>query len=292
MSLIKYVLKPTVSSINYAVLKAIKKVENKQIAKGKSLEEPAYAAALAIEFPNLMNARKRFSNISFGGCFIHKKPKVEFLGNKKCELGDVLVLLRKQTRDDTRYNAALIQLKKGKKSPAKLPKNDIQLYLYENWPLFTLSSTKKQYDIYPKTVSQGGMYGIIQEQPKQQIYISEPMSRMVFPNEMTVARFIFDAMNWQAGRAISDADHRNSDEWSRLIWDLLQHAINDGFTLNSVGYHKWPQYSGYFASFVKEELGIEIRTPSDGGYEEYDDVDYEDGLAVLTIEIKEPEDER
>jgi len=123
LSLIKHVLKPNVRSINYAVQNAIKKVENKQIAKGKSLEEPAYAAALAIEFPNLMNARKRFSNVSFGGCFIHKKPKVEFLGNKRCELGDVLVLLRKKTRDDTRYNAALIQLKKGKKSPAKLPRS-------------------------------------------------------------------------------------------------------------------------------------------------------------------------
>lgn len=217
---------------------------------------------------------------------------MEFLGNNKCELGDVLVLLRKQTRDDTRYNAALIQLKKGKKSPAKLPKNDIQLYLYEKWPLFTLSSTKKQYDIYPKTVSQGGMYGIIQEKPKQQIYISEPMSRMVFPNEMTVARFIFDAMNWQTGRAISDADHRNSDEWSRLIWDLLHHAIKDHFTLNSVDYNESPQYSGNFASFVKEELGVEIETPSDGDYDEDGDVDFEEGLAILTIEIKEPEDER
>ena len=164
MSLIKHVLKPNVSSMNYAIQNAIKKVENKQKAKGKNLEEPAYAAALAIEFPNLMNARKRFSNVSFGGCFIHKKTKVDFTGNKRCELGDVLVLLRKQTMDDTRYNAALIQLKKGKRSRVRLSKKDIQLYLYENWPLFTLSSTKKQYDVYPKTVSQGGLYGIIQEQ--------------------------------------------------------------------------------------------------------------------------------
>lgn len=285
MTLIKHVLKPNVNSINYAVQNAIIKVENKQKVKGKSLEEPAYAAALAIEFPNLMNARKRFSNISFGGCFIHKKPKVEFLGNNKCELGDVLVLLRKQTRDDIRYNAALIQLKKGKKSPAKLPKNDIQLYLYENWPLFTLSSTKKQYDIYPKTVSQGGMYGIIQERPAPQIYISEPIRRMAFPNEMKVARFIFDAMNWQTGRAISDADNRDSDEWSSLIWDLLQHAINDSFTLNSVGYNMSPQYSGNFASFVKEELGVDIGIPTEGGHDQEDVDDIKEGFAILIIDV-------
>lgn len=289
MSIIKHVLKPDIKGINYAIQSAIKKVENKQKAKGKILEEPAYAAALAIEFPNLMNTRKRFSNMSFGGCFIHKKPKVEFLGNKKCELGDVLVLLRKQTMDDIRYNAALIQLKKGKKSPAKLPKNDIQLYLYENWPLFTLSSTKKQYDIYPKTASQGGMYGIIQEQPKPQIYISEPMSRMMFPNEMPVSRFIFDAINWHTGRSISDLKHKDFDEWSRLIWDLLQHAINDSFTLNSVGYEKSPQFSGDFDSFAKDALGIDIGATAEGGRGEDVDDDYDDGFAILTIDIKEPE---
>lgn len=284
MSLIKHVLKPNISSINYAIQNAIKKIENKQKVKGKSLEEPAYAAALAIEFPNLMNARKRFSNVSFGGCFIHKKPKVEFLGNKRCELGDVLVLLRKQTMDDTRYNAALIQLKKRGKSPVKLSKNDIQLYLYEKWPLFILSSTQKQYNIYPKTTSQGGMYGIIQEQPKTQIYISEPMSRMAFPNEMSVARFIYDAINFQTGRTISDKDNKDSDEWSRLIWDLLQHAIGDCFTLNSVGYCKSPQCSGNFPNFVKDELGVDIEIPTKRNHDE-ENIGDNEGFAILIIDV-------
>lgn len=299
MSLIKHVLKPTVNSINYAVQNAIKKVENKQKAKGKSLEEPAYAAALAIEFPNLMNASNRFPNISFGGCFIHKKPKVEIISNKRagnqkksniCELGDVLVLLRKQTMDDTRYNAALIQLKKGKRSPVKLSKKDIQLYLYEKWPLFRLSSTQKQYDINPKTTSQGGMYGIIQEQPKTQIYISEPMSRMAFPNEMSVARFIYDAINFQTGRTISDKDNKDSDEWSKLIWDLLIHAIADCFTLNSVGYCKSPQCSGNFADFVKDELGTGI--PTEGNHDDVDVNDNEESFAILIIDVDGREEEK
>ena len=290
MSLIKHVLKPNVSSINYAIQNAIKKVENKQKNKGKDLEEPAYAAALAIEFPNLMNARKRFSNVSFGGCFIHKKPKVEYMGNKRCELGDVLVLLRKQTMDDTRYNAALIQLKKGKRNSVKLPKNDIQLYLYEHWPQFTLSSTNLSYDIYPKTVSQGGMYGIIQEQPKPQIYISEPISRMAFPNEMSVARFIYDAINFQTGRTISNKDNKDSDEWSRLIWDLLEHAIGDCFTLNSVGYCKSPQCSGNFTTFVKDELGVDIGIPTERNYDE-EDTEEDEGFAILIIDVDGREEE-
>ena len=79
--------------------------------KKASLEEPDYTAALAIEFPKLMNASGKYPTIKFGGCFIHQSPRVKFMGRQNqesCELGDLLVLVRKQTMDGERYNAALL----------------------------------------------------------------------------------------------------------------------------------------------------------------------------------------
>lgn len=247
--------------INDTIQEAVSIVKRKK-ARNYKLQEPDYTAALAIELPRLLNEKKNdFPNITFGGCFIHQSPKVTFnmprVGESCCELADLLVLVRKQTNDIPRYNAALIQLKKSEKSPFNLTnRGDLkQLYLFEKWPKFIMTSTYLQYDLLPKAVTQGALYCIIKRTPEFMLYMAEPMERMEYSGEMTFGRFICDTIHWQTGRTISDEANKNSDEWSRLIWDLIQNVqnkvINEGkFTRTKAGYDEANKLSNDFMAFM------------------------------------------
>lgn len=234
-------------------------IEAKRVG-GYELEEPDYTVALAIEFPRLLNEITAAPNIRFGGCFIHQSPIVTFSSShvaRRCELGDLLVLLRKRTMDDTRYNAALVQLKKSDKSPVTLTDDgDLkQLHLYEKWPMFTMSSTHLQYDVFPKAVTQGALYCIIKRNPELMFYMAEPTSTMEYSGEMTFGRFIRDAINWQTGRSISDETNKDKDEWSRSIWNLIQNVqnkvIHKGvFNRTNVGYKGHSKLSDDFLEFM------------------------------------------
>ena len=284
--------------INDTIHEAIAKVEDTIVeakrVKNYELEEPDYTAALAIEFPRLINGKKVFPNITFGGCFIHQSPMVTFHSPhnaKRCELGDLLVLIRKRTMDDIRYNAALVQLKKSNKNPIVLKDDgDLkQLYLYEKWPLFTMSSTHLQYDVFPKAVIQGALYCIIKRNPDM-LYMADPMSMMEFSGEMTLGRFIRDVIHWQTGRAISDETHKDSDEWSRLIWDLIQNVknkvIHKGvFNRTNIGYDGHNKLSDDFLDFM---LSLDEGIPTNEDMILDDD---ESGISILFIDIDDTERE-
>ena len=58
-------------AVAYTARKAGKKV--------KDLQEPEITAAMVAELPDLLNRMVwPYSGISFGGCFIHKKPKAHY----------------------------------------------------------------------------------------------------------------------------------------------------------------------------------------------------------------------
>lgn len=269
--------------INDTIQEAVTNIIKKKKARNYELEEPDYTVALAIELPRLLNEKKKdFPGITFGGCFIHQSPKVTFniphVGESCCELGDLLVLLRKRTTDDTRYNAALVQLKKSENNPVALKdKGDLkQLHLYENWPVFTMSSTHLQYDVFPKTVTQGALYCIINRYPLLILHMAEPMSTMEYSGEMTFGRFIRDTINWQTGRSISDETNKDKDEWSRLIWDLIQNVqnkvIHKGvFTRTNVGYNGHSKLSDDFLEFMLNSDENVDNTISDYLYHSLDD---------------------
>ena len=280
-----------IQEINDGIKKALANVK-KNKAKGYNLQEPDYTAALAIEFPQMMNAKLCFPNIKFGGCFIHQSPKAKFRSphkKKSCEVGDILVILRKRTTDDTRYNAALLQLKKSDTCPFSLKADEMkQLFLYEKWPKFKLlpppASNPKNapYDIYPKAVTQGALYGVVRENPTLQFYIVEPMQQMTFDVQMTFARFIRDAINWQTGRSISDIDDKNLDAWSKLIWDLLLHSAVKVFNRRKNNYKNHSRLSDDFFSLLLEEQGIDVSVPTNDVNQGKDD-DY--GISILFIDI-------
>ena len=327
-NMVAYKKNSLINPISSALRDAIDIVNGRRISKSKPLSEPSYSAALAIEFPNLMNNRKKkLPNLTFGGCFIHQSPKVSFTIPSKngknntvsCELGDVLFILRKRTMDDTRYNAALLQLKKTDKPSISITgKAKRQLHLYENWPKFTLSSNGNDYDVYPKAVTQGALYGIILEWNPPQLFAAEPISKMGISIDMTLGRFMRDAINWQTGRSISSmndikntdntnnannadsagntsnsnsedsVNKNNIDEWSRLIWDLLEFSAKkpQGFNVSETKYNQRNCFSGNYVDFINDELGIDFGTPSDDGLNNMD-VKAKEGFGILFIDIDE-----
>lgn len=279
-----------IEEINKTIREAVAEVYARRTSANYDLQEPDYTVALAIEFPRLLNETTAFPNIRFGGCFIHQSPMVTFSSShvaRRCELGDLLVLLRKRTMDDTRYNAALVQLKKSDKNPVTLTDDgDLkQLHLYENWPIFTMSSTHLQYDVFPKVVTQGALYCIIKRNPELMFYMAEPMSTMEYSGEMTFGRFIRDAIHWQTGRAISDETNKDSDKWSKLIWDLIRRSGEKEFRRKNNCYHRL-RCSDDFLDYMVGE-GFDDGTPVNEDMNVGDNE--ETGISILFIDIDDRE---
>ncbi|MBR4838643.1 MAG: hypothetical protein IK004_09515 [Bacteroidales bacterium] len=277
-----------IKDINRNIHKAVNTVRSKV---KKDLQEPDYTAALAIEFPKLMNASGKYPTIKFGGCFIHQSPRVKFMGRQKqesCELGDLLVLVRKQTMDGERYNAALLQFKMSDKSPEELKKDGDfkQLFLYENWPEFEIGKLKSKYDIRPKVVNQGALYCMIQETIPQ-FYMAEPMKTMSYCHNNTFGRFLVNMINRQAGRAISEEPARKDDEWSKLIWDLIENSLNTKFNRENVDYKNVTRLSDGFLMLINKLPDIDSIINGN----DYNGVNDDDssGISILFIDIDDRE---
>lgn len=276
----------SITEINKCIQSSIR--AEKTTLKKRDISEPKYTEALAIGLPRTLYNHPKFpSNIRFGGAFIHQSPLAKFASVHKqmsCELGDLLVFVRKKTIDGERFNAALVQLKRTQ-SPTVSIKDDSaskQLFLYENWPCFNVKQIGYQYNIFPKVVTEGGVYGIIHEKSGSfsQIYISEPMSSMHCDRDKTFGRFIANIIDWEAGRTVSDEFNKDADEWSRLIWDIIRYVFHKTFKGRNT------QFSGqskstidFLQAMLKEPLAYE---DNKDGKDESDS-----GFGILFIDVDE-----
>ena len=273
-----------ITAINNAVQRAITIVAAK--AK-KTLQEPDYNVAMAVELPPLINASCIFPGVKTGGCFIHQSPKVTFTGKNgklsSCELGDLLVICHAIVDGDDRYNAALVQWKIINSGVEKISGNALkQLDLYEHWPRFTLSSCGCQFDIYPKTVTPGAQYGLIQPVAPPSLFCTIPAITLKSADAPSFARFIINMMKWQTGRPyVPDEVHCQNDAWSRLILHLLITSLLKRFNRRNVRYEDWPRASkDLLQMLVKDEVG-------DGGMKDtVEDKKSEDGgISILYIDM-------
>ena len=229
-----------ITVINNAIQQAISVVTAK--AGGKTLQEPDYSAAFAIELPPIINANKISPNIHFGGCFIHQSPMATFAGQHAnqsiCEVGDLLVLCHEKVDGDDRYNAALIQWKKLNTGSGTISGSALkQLDLYEHWPSFTLKSGKSVslFDILPKTVSPGAQYGLIFPSSSLSLFCRIPSKDLQVIDSPSFARFLINLMKWQTGRpVVLDGDSGKTDEWSKLIEYLIQNSLKSIFTRRNI----------------------------------------------------------
>lgn len=268
-------------------------------AQGRTLQEPDYTVAITTEFiPLLAQHFSVLGNAKIGGSFIHQRPKATFTMNGKQEtreLGDLLVLCRKTTHGCSIYNAALFQLKMASPAPYKMITNQgelSQLYLYTDWPQFRLTNGKA-YDIYPKTVSQGAQYMFVT--PCRWVIYTHSMPQTTMRNctSLSFGRFIYDFVRWQNGRSIADEANKNSDEWSRLIWDILGGNANSCFRRNNVGLNQQQRNSTDYLNML---VNIENNADNNGGNAGHDvpqleAIDNQPVCSLLFIDIIE-DDER
>ena len=233
---------------------AVEKVAIDLNREPKKLSEPSHTAAIVSKFPGLMN--RHWGVAKFGGCFIHQSPYVNFKAKnrkRRCEVGDLLCLCKKTVDGKVRYNATLFQLKKDKIESGKVKLDNIrQRLLYTEWPVLSFDHSRanagdNQYDIQPKAVTPGAQYMFINKYPypcsnyydcRARCYVpvvfthSIPSSVMENTPERSFGSFLWDFINWQNGRPISEPDANPKDEWSRLIWELVARTTNKVYNIN------------------------------------------------------------
>lgn len=227
------------------------------------LQEPDYTALLTLNLPNELNllmpqvvsfskgAYTRFGRpLSFSGCFIHQSPYVRFVSKifnreKTCELGDLLVLCKETHRDRVRYNAALLQLKLSRKlriarrrQPVRIVgvRDKTQLDLYSNWPMFRFDRPlqTKAYALPEKSAFNGAQYMFVCEDAPTTFSVALPKGDM-YAREYSFAQFLADFIDWRTGKEFAVETARTQDEWSKLIWDILDHVSEQRIQRKNIG---------------------------------------------------------
>lgn len=278
-----------ISEINNAIAQSVAAVRTTAKKKGRTMQEPDYVAALTTEFPKRISGIIR--GVKYGGCFIHQKPKISFTSKKdsklySCELGDLLVICRKTVDGKERYNAALLQFKRANSKSLTISANSelIQLEVYTSWPIFYIKNVLGKFDVHPKTVNLGAQYSLIYESAGQyrSMYVHIPQTSMSFSSDLTLGRFINDIMDWQEGRTICDESKKNNEEWSRLIWTLIDFSKNAVFNRRGVGLENRPRTLGEFFNLIVAEDLVPTNV-------EDEVLDEENGISVLFIDDKRSE---
>ena len=226
---------------------AIDKALEESCGKGDG-REPCYTAALTQELPKILNKKMDDEKIRtglapkfrIGSCYVHQKPYVKFGSEFKlrCELGDLLVIVKRTINGVAAFNSALFQLKKIEgKDMFRVPVSggeDKQLTLYTKWGRLKIDLKSEQgtvYDIMPHAVLQGGSYMFIRPDQTPKFVVAVPNREMrALPPSLGV--YLSNMVEWRCGRTISPKDdikQKCADDWSRLIWkviDLLQGVVS------------------------------------------------------------------
>lgn len=207
--------------------------------------EPTYTAAIVLSVRDIVkNLYSRAKpNLQVAGCYVHQKPKVTFTSQLSKfqkrnpitrELGDLMVVCRDNVEGKELYNAAIFQLKKQKDNKVEIELG--QCELLRDWPIFNFKygNPRHGYDIHPKCPSPGAQYMIIDKGRccciKNFFWVSPAKPTI----DLTAADFCMasfghylDAMlDWRAGRPICAKNASNQDEWSRLVWDIIEDIKN------------------------------------------------------------------
>lgn len=239
----------------------------------RNFQEPDYTAGLAIGLPKLLNTDKIATccGLRFGGCFIHQKPYVTYMGTTKPvtrELGDLLVLCRERHEKEERFNAALLQLKMAKDRCKQVESG--QLKIYTEWPAFSIGRQcvpKSLYDVYPKTVTQGALYSFVHKPDKAsplRFTVASPDEMLIRngidrTDGMQLQEFLADFVIWQSGRAISSRQKHRKDPWSHLIWDIVEQLRGVMFKrkrISNNGIARFNREHGAFFDFLLSEEQI------------------------------------
>lgn len=289
--------------INSLVEMATAKVALRAGLTINALHEPEITAALVTELPDMVNRVMQDAdvNVRLGGCFIHQKPKAHYTlqsGKNTCrEVGDLLVVCHYNHSGTEANNATLFQMKMhdvgGQYHTIINPGELEQLELYKHWPEFYCNNQKCStcFNLYPKSPHQGAQYGLIGRQYPYEpitIYHSLPSREMILYPEQTFGDLIQSLVICQNGRIITPRADQNKDEWSHLVWYLIDICWQSAYKVSRVNYPHQSRIGGDFFNICNFMTNTTIHELDDikvDFVEDYAEGDDKGWFSLLLIDV-------
>lgn len=227
--------------IDISIINSAQKAEYLcQHYSSKRAEEPDFIANLVLEFaPNLFKILTllfKQSKFTLSSIYCHQKPLANYGGIKNPEIGDIIFAIIHTDRFGKKTcNALLMQAKISQEEDFIVPSSDEhQLFLYTEWPKFTyirpeISFKGATRDIYPKSITQGAQYLLIDNHPRRGlsgIPGTFPMGCATANKHIildkNLSEELTDFLKFKTGRGFDYIDsYHDSDDWTRLVWDLI-----------------------------------------------------------------------
>lgn len=226
------------NSLDKALLDVMNWTESKCRSKP---QEPDYVVALTEKFTGELYRilRVMFPNKKFSvtGVYCHQKPIVDINYGKRPELADLLmVYVDTDCKGQKIFNSLLLQAKISQTQEMKVSSGDLhQLELYKKWPEFEYHRAGKlngeTRNILPKTITTGAQYLLINNNPatnglngnKKCVPMRCSLPDDILYTDKSFSDEIIDFLAFRTGRLFDDFSVK-SDDWSKMIWDLLEMA--------------------------------------------------------------------
>ncbi len=257
-------------------------------------QEPDYIAALTCYFPSLLkgilSSHILKLNFSVCGCYIHQKPKVEFYdpGYRKAEmeLGDLLIVYKEDNGSEVLYNSLLLQAKMVKnRYPQTIARRERhQLTLYEKWPQFRyvhLPLKGKIRNIYPKTIHTGAQYLLIDSKSSIVDFWCATANKQLYPAESLACQLI-RLIEFQVGDTFVSKTEPVIDDWSKMVWDLLEISKDSKFNRKRSNLSEEPRANrDLIEEFIEQMLDNSKKEKKNAGNEEEENE--QRGISIILI---------
>lgn len=268
-------------------------------------QEPDYVAALSTKFVkdffNVLVAVFPDYDFSVVGVYCHQKPIIDIKQTKKPELGDILfVYVDRKRKGKMVLNSLLLQAKISSNPWLQVHRSERhQLELYKNWPQFTYyragNLNGKKRNILPKTINDGAQYLLIDDNPLTNgFYAGKGMFPMgcAIPDDIlcindSLSSELIDLLKFKSGRTFDSNPYSTEDEWSKMIWDLLQIAAFKYSKRKNAQLKSFPRLNAC-SHFCTEDMGdMTLLDEALGNYRNMEGISDEDsGVSVVLIESR------
>ena len=271
-------------------------------------QEPDYVAALSTEFTktffHILAATFPEYDFSVSSVYCHQKPIVDINWGKKPELGDILFLYVDRTQKGEKImNSLLLQAKISEDWVLKIHQNEKhQLELYKRWPEFTYyragDLNGKKRNISPKTINDGAQYLLINSNTIYGITMgcSVPDDTLYINNSLS--KELINLLKFKSGRTVDSDPNLTTDDWSKMIWDLL-HVASSKYTKRKNAHLTFSRYNEctYFCTenmsnvtLLDEEFRKDENKAGMGGECKAGIGDEDSGVSVVLIESRRKEE--
>lgn len=313
------ILKPLIAD---SLVKSVQRTHHKSSKIGNKTEEPDYIADLVINWTDdffkivdyVFSGKLTFEITSI---YCHQKPLVDINMGKNPEIGDILFIFKHiDSSKEAYFNSMLLQAKVSHKPISKVGSGDMaQLELYHKWPQFKYlragALNGKQRNIYPKTISSGAQYLLIDDDPVHSLMglpgtfpfgCALPNKQLVLNNDL--ASELFQFLQFKTGRPFDEKSKVN-DDWSQTMWDLIDITKAKASRRKNSGIKSFPRQITknfdaccYLANVNQEsyfnDLNIIVKNNGNDGYSDNPENQFSDdspGVSLIFIEAIETSQE-